>query len=267
MEIAAGCNCKSNFPTNISLMLACSILVAAIESPQEITLVEIYEQYGWSSDELINRSKLREILDEYCLTLTPDVGTGHSTEKRVLARRIRKSHTAYQSLISGGETATCEFKSSLGFDRKKYQYSNELQKTECWSEDVVFSTMKTIAGFSNTDGGTLFIGVDDAGNVLGLEDDYQCAPSMKSNFDGFDLFLRALIKKSFVNGDVLNAYIKLYEVPLHGTSVCVCDVARRSNLTFLQKDGIRKLYIRRGTSTSEIGFEQIENYYSLKRLF
>ena len=43
---------------------------------------------------------------------------------------------------------------------------------------------KTIAAFVNSEGDTLFIGVDDDGNVVGLENDYQLLK--KKNIYGFE---------------------------------------------------------------------------------
>jgi predicted HTH transcriptional regulator len=33
--------------------------------------------------------------------------------------------------------------------------------------------LKTIAAFMNSEGGTLIVGVDDSGNILGVEKDYE----------------------------------------------------------------------------------------------
>ncbi|MGH8018188.1 MAG: AlbA family DNA-binding domain-containing protein [Opitutaceae bacterium] len=51
--------------------------------------------------------------------------------------------------------------------------------------------MKTVAAFANSQGGTLLIGVDDAGNILGLEHDYLSLQD--GNRDKFELHLRNLL--------------------------------------------------------------------------
>ena len=40
-------------------------------------------------------------------------------------------------------------------------------------EHIKYSIAKTLGSFLNTDGGLLFIGIDDNGRVIGLENDYQ----------------------------------------------------------------------------------------------
>jgi predicted HTH transcriptional regulator len=42
----------------------------------------------------------------------------------------------------------------------------------------------------NSEGGTLFIGVYDQGNVIGLENDYKTLKNERQNSDGFELELR-----------------------------------------------------------------------------
>ncbi len=69
-------------------------------------------------------------------------------------------------LLKAGESAVLEYKSSLRWDLKLQKYNADLIK-------VVF---KTIAGFMNVEGGTLLIGVDDSGTVLGVEYDLNYKP-------------------------------------------------------------------------------------------
>lgn len=45
----------------------------------------------------------------------------------------------------------------------------EDQSTE-FKETYVDDIKKTVVAFANTDGGTIFVGVDDSGRVVGVED-------------------------------------------------------------------------------------------------
>jgi len=49
------------------------------------------------------------------------------------------------------------------------------------------AVVKTVAGFMNAMSGTLLIGVDDEGQVLGLDNDFKI--TQKGNKDGFELWL------------------------------------------------------------------------------
>ena len=84
------------------------------------------------------------------------------------------------ALIEDGESNVLEFKESA-----RWSHGTELKGK---SEQVI---VKTVAGFMNSEGGTLLIGVADDGNVTGLDPDYQTLT--KSNRDGYELFLTQLI--------------------------------------------------------------------------
>jgi len=73
-----------------------------------------------------------------------------------------KSRSDWQVIIDKGENDLIEFKSSLRWDYRQDKVNKAL-------ETVI---VKTISAFLNTEGGMLFIGIDDDGNTLGLENDY-----------------------------------------------------------------------------------------------
>ena len=76
-------------------------------------------------------------------------------------------------LIDNDEDYAVEFKSTARWDLREDQPSKAM-------EDAV---VKTVAGFLNTDGGTLLIGVGPDGEVVGLDHDY--AAGQAANGDGF----------------------------------------------------------------------------------
>ena len=79
----------------------------------------------------------------------------------------------YEGIIKDGENDYVEFKSSLRWDYEQRNVNKIM-------ESVV---AKTITAFMNSGGGKLFIGVDDAGKILGIEKDY--ATLKNKNKDGF----------------------------------------------------------------------------------
>ncbi len=64
-------------------------------------------------------------------------------------------------MIHEGETRTVEFKQTLRFNLKAGKNGKEIEH----------ASLKTVAGFMNSDGGTLLIGVADSGEVAGFEED------------------------------------------------------------------------------------------------
>ena len=66
------------------------------------------------------------------------------------------------------------------------------------SKKIEYAIAKTIAAFLNSEGGDLFIGIDDEHNALGLEDDIQTLSN--NNLDGFNLHLVGIIR-NYIGGD------------------------------------------------------------------
>ena len=66
-----------------------------------------------------------------------------------------------KSIIRNGESEIVEFKSTLRINTH----------TKAHDKGVEFSSLKTVAAFMNTEGGTLVIGLEDNGNPIGMEAD------------------------------------------------------------------------------------------------
>src|SRR6266571_9260234 len=82
--------------------------------------------------------------------------------EKITATEEAVAPVSLEALIAEGESDELEFKSTLRWDLKEGTVNKRL-------EEVI---AKTVAAFANSQGGTLLIGVDDEGQVLGLEHDY-----------------------------------------------------------------------------------------------
>ena len=162
------------------------------------------------------------------------------------------------SVLKEGETSNIEFKSSLRWDYRE-------EKVNPILENVI---LKTIAAFTNAEGGYLIIGVDDDGKVLGLENDYNSFK--KQNLDYFELHLRKIINNQF--GIAYGHSMLTIEFPeINGLNICVITInpaIKPQFLTIKNKQGqiVEKFYVRSGNSSQEISsLEEINEF--LKRRF
>lgn len=160
--------------------------------------------------------------------------------------------TSLEDLIRAGESSDLEFKSSL---RWGYQQGAVLSALE----DVI---MKSIAAFSNSDGGTLLIGVNDDGEILGLENDYN---TLNGTRDKFELHLRNLVSRSF--GTSFTASNIAITFPMSGDrEVCQLEIKRALHPQYLEvKDKntgskTQKFYVRSGNSSVELSLSEISDY-------
>jgi predicted HTH transcriptional regulator len=155
-------------------------------------------------------------------------------------------------MIAQGESDELEFKSTLRWDIKEDKVNKKL-------EDLI---MKTVAAFANSQGGTLLIGVDDDGSVLGLEHDFLSLEG--ADRDKFELHLRNLLNQQFGTA-VVTSKIQIVFHEVEEKEVCQIDVMPVKEPLILKlkdKNGqlIEKFYARSGNSSQEIPLSELNAY-------
>jgi very-short-patch-repair endonuclease len=154
-------------------------------------------------------------------------------------------------LIAEGEHEKLEFKETLRWDVALGQPNKKL-------EEVV---VKTVAGFFNRMGGTLLIGVTDAGEAVGLQRDFDCLGGSR---DKFELHLTTLFANHF--GHAYRASKMRISFPEHdGVVVCRIDVDRASQPMFVNMQDRsgnpgERFFVRSGNSTQELSLSQLAQY-------
>jgi predicted HTH transcriptional regulator len=124
-------------------------------------------------------------------------------------------------LLSVGESQTVEFKSTARWNTRAGQQDKKM-------EHVI---LKTVCGFLNAEGGTLLIGVDDDGQIVGLDDDMETLGS-KGTRDGYELFLRQHLDN---NLSVQTAgIVKIRFEVLEARDVCVSSRWRHQGSRYLR---------------------------------
>lgn len=157
-----------------------------------------------------------------------------------------------EDMIAEGESDELEFKSTLRWDIQENVVNKKL-------EDVI---IKTVAAFANTHGGTLLIGVDNKGQVLGLEQDYLSLGG--GDRDKFELHIRNLLNQqfgaAFVTGKV--------EINFHQVDekdVCQIETSPAKEPLIMKakdKNGqiSEKFYARNGNQSQEIPMSEMNAY-------
>ena len=157
---------------------------------------------------------------------------------------LKRNHMNVKKIIEEGESTNVEFKSTL-------RYDNNTQKMNKALEEVI---MKSIAAFSNTEGGRLFIGITNDGEIIGLEHDYSTLK--QPNRDFFELHLRTLIETYYGNAFSAEG-IRIDFIVEDGKDICVVYVTKGKEPVYTKitnKQGAKeeKFYIRVGNSSREI---------------
>ena len=157
-------------------------------------------------------------------------------------------------LIKAGENNLVEFKTTLRHDMKTGMVNKKL-------EEVI---LKTIAAFSNAQGGTLIMGVTDDLEIIGLENDYK---SLKNGTkDEFELHLRNLTNHAYsveFSSDCIDVSFPIVD----DTEICIIEIKpwhKPLYTTMSDKNGVRteKFYLRNGNSSPELPISEVASYVS-----
>ena len=170
----------------------------------------------------------------------------HSIKRKSIAVTNLDSKTNWQAIIDKGENDLIEFKSSLWWDYRQEKINKVLELV----------IIKTISAFLNTIGGMLFIGLDDEGNILGLEKDY--VRMSKNNRDGFLLTLTNLINRHL--GKNTHKFISINIISINDKDVCIISVERSDKPIFLGKNEKEEFYIRASASSQPLGIQETYKY-------
>jgi ABC-type amino acid transport substrate-binding protein len=167
-------------------------------------------------------------------------------QKKILNASKSINDVVLVELLRAGENDHVEFKSSLRWDYRQNQMNKAL-------ENVI---LKTIAAFLNTNGGTLIIGVDDSGSILGLEKDYETVS--KKSSDGFILTLTNLINQHL--GKRVHKFINLEIVNHETKDICAVTVSKCDGPVFLGKNDNETFFIRASASSQRLSVSEVVGY-------
>ncbi|MGC4109613.1 MAG: putative DNA binding domain-containing protein [Nocardioides sp.] len=152
----------------------------------------------------------------------------------------------HESQLAGGENKHVEFKSSIRWDRELKTVNRDLSKV----------VAKTIAGFMNADGGTLYIGVDDDGGVLGIEADI--ASLSTQSIDGFERAAHQALSNHL--GADVSPRVDLTFPEVDGKQICVVHCPPHSGAVFFRDGDRQEFYVREGNRTVPLKMAEAQQY-------
>lgn len=144
--------------------------------------IEIQEELVKAHD---NLQQLSEVLSRFShdISLNPEGASEvlSKTQEMMLAINELSDVDKVLGLVRNGESKTVEFKQTLRLNLRTREKDPRIEK----------SIIKTIAAFLNSDGGTLLVGVNDEGQLPGVEGEIEF---FKWNFDKFLLHFKNLLQ-------------------------------------------------------------------------
>ena len=149
-------------------------------------------------------------------------------------------------LMAAGESGAVEFKASARWSLERGDRDKAIEE----------SIVKTIAGFMNSQGGTLLIGVNDSGEAVGLVNDFKLFPKKKR--DAFESWLTDLLQNSIGKPPIANVAISFEKV--REDDVCRVDIARSGAPVYVQDGDETRVYVRFGNSTRRLNTREAMEY-------
>lgn len=155
------------------------------------------------------------------------------------------SHRSINELIALSESMVLEFKSTLQWDVLRNNRNKELRH----------SVLKTVAAFMNSEGGTLIIGVEDNGDIFGLNKDLNL---VGGSVDRFEQTLTNLIVDRI--GASAIPYVDMRFDEVQDKTVCVVSVHAVRDGVFLKGSKGKEFFVRAGNTSRSLDPEQTHEY-------
>ena len=175
-----------------------------------------------------------------------------------------------EQLIQNGENERVEFKSSSLWSKNYTQ--DRIQDGRSWElhqfgrDASKFIIAKTIAGFLNTDGGHLIIGVKEnksqkQDEVIGIESEFYKLQDPCT--DGYRrIIVDDIIRKYFLHEiyNHISDYIRISFPVLDGKTLCWLQIKRSTAKAFLKAGKTEYFFIRTDAETRQIEGKELVEY-------
>jgi hypothetical protein len=214
---------------------------------QRVSPEEFVRQYRWHAlPDGWEEMEYKDFLAERRERIARFIATAYKKLEGAVSARVPESLDIEQ-LIRDGEGVHVELKSTLRVNLHTGQRDPKME----------LACLKTIAGFLNSRGGTLVVGVTDDGETLGLDRDGF------PDEDKMNLHLVNLLRDRV--GPQHMMYIHPRFEDRDGHRVLVVDCWPSSSAVFVKDGAVERFYIRTGAATTELSGSQTQDY--VKRRF
>ncbi|MDO8663686.1 MAG: ATP-binding protein [Candidatus Wildermuthbacteria bacterium] len=150
-------------------------------------------------------------------------------------------------MIVGGEGHHLELKQTFRWDVRQKTLNKELEKM----------AMKTIAGFLNSSGGKVILGVADDKSVYGLEEDYKTL--VRQDRDGFENHFNHVFESML--GPKFRRFLAMNFEKIDNKDVCLIEIFPCDEPAYLKpSNNTEEFYIRAGNATIPLIMSKAQDY-------
>lgn len=176
----------------------------------------------------------------------------------------------FQALIRGGENEFVEFKSSAlwskSFSKAEIAASESRDVHRYGRDTSKIIIAKTIAGFLNTDGGNLVIGIREnkggqENEITGIEKEFTLLKDPCA--DGFRRMLIDEIIRKYLPAEIFNhlgRYIRIHFMKAEDHTLCWLEIKKADDAVFLRIQDDELFFIRIDAETRQIADKALVDY-------
>ena len=147
-----------------------------------------------------------------------------------------------RGILREGESKNIEYKETLSLDVRK----NTKQKY------IELSVLKTVVAFLNTEWGILLVGVNDDGNITGLDEEIN---KFHKNLDKFLLHFKNLIKVRI--GEEFYPFIEYKAIHVDGKLILIVECEESPSPCYLDN---KDFYVRTNPATDKLEGPRLVEY-------
>jgi len=184
----------------------------------------------------------RQFLEQRRELMAQVIADGYATIMGERPGGVATTEFDLSTVVISGESEEIEFKSTL---RINVHTGGKDPRME-------LAVLKTLAGFLNTNGGTLIVGISDDGNPVGIQAD------KFDNEDKMSLHLVNIVKSRLGISAMTNIHVHFDDHDDFRVMVVKCGKALSP--VFVKDEDTERFYIRTGPSTTELSPSQTQNY-------
>jgi type I restriction system adenine methylase HsdM len=207
-----------------------------------------------SAYQLMNRVKESITKIQKELSLSPNTANSASEKLHGTLESLNELSEEESILaeIRKGESRTLEFKESFSLDVRNYEKKKGYNPKK--EKYIEHSSLKNVAGFINSKGGTLIIGVDDDGKVIGLEKELKLFH--KNSTDKLLLHFKNLAKSKIGPSFYSHFNSSIKEVNNKIVMIVKCKKSETEPCFYDDE----KFYVRNSPSTDELSIKDATKY-------
>lgn len=204
---------------------------------------KLSRMYHWHAlPENWEHLEYREFLEKRRELMAQIIAEGYRTLIIDTEEEVDTEEINISQLVMDGESKAVEFKSTL---RINLHTGNKDPRME-------LAILRTIAGFLNTNGGTLVIGIADDGTSIGIDVDGF------PNEDKMSLHVVNIVKNRM--GPQAMTEIHVHFEDFDDNRIMVVQCGKSVSPVFVKDGNLERFYIRTGPSTTELSASQTQDY-------